>query len=164
MRVVVADAGPLHYLVLIGHVDLLPGMFEGVWIPAIVRHELNRPQTPKSVRDWIVAAPAWLSIVSEPIPDEDPALAALDDGERAAIALAAQLHADLVLMDDRAGVAVARARGLEVTGTLGLLDRAARRGLVDLAAAFAALEATNFHTTRELTDRILAAWRKDHGA
>ncbi len=164
MRVVVADAGPLHYLVLIGHVDLLPGMFEGVWIPAIVRHELNHPQTPKAVRDWIVAAPAWLSIVSEPIPDEDPALAALDDGERAAIALAAQLHADLVLMDDRAGVAVARARGLEVTGTLGLLDRAARRGLVDLAAAFAALEATNFHTTRELTDRILAAWRKDHGA
>jgi hypothetical protein len=70
VRVVVADAGPL-----IGQVDLLPGMFEGVWIPAIVRHELDRPQTPKVVRDWITAAPAWLSVVPEPIPNEDPALA-----------------------------------------------------------------------------------------
>lgn len=49
-------------------------------------------------------------------------------------------------MDDRAGVAEARSLGFAVTGTPGVLDRAARRGLLDLAAAFAALKATNFHS------------------
>lgn len=87
--------------------------------------------------------------------------AALDDGERAAIALGVALSAELLLMDDRAGVAAARTRGLAVTGTLGLLDRAARRGLVDLVAAFDALKATNFHTRQALLDTLLAAWKND---
>jgi predicted nucleic acid-binding protein len=80
--------------------------------------------------------------------------AALDDGERAAIALGVSLSAELLLMDDRAGV-------VAVTGTLGLLDRAARRGLVDLVAAFDALKATNFHTRQALLDTLLAAWKND---
>ncbi len=46
----------------------------------------------------------------------------LDEGERAAIALATSVGADLILMDDRAGVAVAYRHGLTVTGTLGVLD------------------------------------------
>jgi len=87
----------------------------------------------------------------------DPALAALDDGEQAAIALASATNADLLLMDDRDGVAVARARGVEVTGTLGVLDRAALRGLIDLSTAFAALRATNFHVNQKLLDVLLAA-------
>jgi predicted nucleic acid-binding protein len=58
------------------------------------------------------------------------AAAALDDGERAAIALAVAIGAELILMDDRAGVAVAYQKGLTVTGTLGVLDLAARRGLI----------------------------------
>lgn len=52
-----------------------------------------------------------------------------------------------------------RARGLEVTGTLGLLDRAAGRGFVNLPTAFAALKATNFHTRQELLDALLARHR-----
>jgi predicted nucleic acid-binding protein len=63
-------------------------------------------------------------------------------------------------MDDRAGVAAARARSLAVTGTLGLLDRAARRGLVDLGAAFAALKATTFHTNQALLNALLDAYHK----
>jgi predicted nucleic acid-binding protein len=52
------------------------------------------------------------------------------------LALARALSADLVLMDDRAGVAVAHQFGFAVTGTLGVLDLAARRGLIDLADEF----------------------------
>ena len=109
--------------------------------------------------------PATLAVRrAGPHADHDAALVALDDGERAAIALASAMHANLLLMDDRLGVATARLRGFAVTGTLGLLDRAARRGLVDLAAAFAALKATNFHTRQELLDALLAAWKNDGGA
>jgi predicted nucleic acid-binding protein len=158
---VVADAGPLHYLVLIRQIDLLPRLFGGVAIPEVVRDELDQPTTPASVRTWIVSPPSWLSVMPGPLADMDAIPAALDDGERAAIALGVSLSAELLLMDDRAGVAAARTRGLAVTGTLGLLDRAARRGLVDLVAAFDALKATNFHTRQALLDTLLAAWKND---
>jgi predicted nucleic acid-binding protein len=46
-------------------------------------------------------------------------------------------------MDDRQGVAVASAAGLRVIGTIGVLDRAALRGLIDLPAAVARLRETN---------------------
>ena len=165
---VVSDTGPLHYLVLIGQVDLIPQLLLSpsgyVSIPAIVRDELDRPATPPSVRAWIAAPPSWLAVVPGPFLKADAAPTALDEGERDAIALAVRLRADLVLMDDRAGVAAARARGLTVTGTLGLLDRAARRGLVDLVAAFAALKATTFHTNQALLDALLDAHRKPRDA
>ena len=156
---VVADTGPLHYLILIGQVDLLQRLFGAITIPTAVRDELDQPGTPASVRMWIASPPTWLSVVSGPDANADAALAALDPGEQAVIALAVLL----VLMDDRVGVASARSRGLAVTGTLGLLDRGARRGLVDLTAAFADLQATNFHTRPALLDALVAAWKKDRG-
>jgi predicted nucleic acid-binding protein len=81
---------------------------------------------------------------------------ALDDGERAVIALAAAISADLILIDDRAGAAVAYRRGFTVTGTLGVLDLGARRGLIDLARAFERLRATNFRYRPEIMDTLLA--------
>jgi predicted nucleic acid-binding protein len=87
--------------------------------------------------------------------------AALDEGERAAIALATSIGADLILMDDRAGVAVAYQRGLAVTGTLGVLDLAARRGLLDLATAIARLKATSFRYPPELIEALLAQHREE---
>lgn len=152
---VVADTGPLHYLVLTGAVDILPPLLGQVTIPIEVRDELDQPRTPTPVRRWIATPPAWLTVRPAPSPT-DPRLATLDEGERAASALATQLGAELLLMDDRAGVAAARARGFAVTGTLGLLDRAARRGLVDLATAFTALQSTNFHVRPALLQRLLA--------
>ena len=80
----------------------------------------------------------------------------LDAGEQAAIALAVQLKATLLLIDDRAGVRAALAQGLEVVGTLGILDRAARIGLVDLAACLTRLKATNFRYRPQLLDALLA--------
>jgi predicted nucleic acid-binding protein len=58
-------------------------------------------------------------------------------------------------MDDREGVMVGRSKGLTVTGTLGVLSLAARRGLVDLADAFARLKRTNFRYRQEIVDELL---------
>jgi predicted nucleic acid-binding protein len=91
---------------------------------------------------------------------DDPAWRALDIGEREALALARTLGADLVLMDDRAGFAVARQLGLAATGTLGVLDLGARRGMVDLADAFTRLKATSFRYPPEIMDALLAQHAK----
>ncbi|HZL56026.1 MAG TPA: DUF3368 domain-containing protein [Bryobacteraceae bacterium] len=83
-------------------------------------------------------------------------MARLDAGEEDAIALAVQLHADLLLMDDEDGVLAARGKGLEVTGTLGVLSRAAQRQLLDLEDAFKRIKRTNFHYRQEIMDQFLA--------
>lgn len=161
MRFVVADTGPLNYLVLTGDIKLLPGLFDRVLAPQAVRDELADSEAPAAVRAWIAQAPAWLEV--RPNPDlrhDDLAMPKLDDGEQAVIALALTVKADLVLMDDQDGVTAARRQGLTVTGTLGVLDLAARRGLIDLAAAFERLKATTFYYRQGLLDSLLAQHRK----
>lgn len=156
MRLAVADTGSLHYLVLIGEIGIVAALVDEVLIPPEVHRELDRSQTPAPVRTWIAAPPPWLRVQASASAGIDPGLARLDPGERAAIVLAMSVGADAVLMDDRAGVAAARARGLQAIGTLGLLQRAARRGLIDLPSALARLVATNFHIRQELLDTLLA--------
>ena len=85
---------------------------------------------------------------------DDPALRSLDDGERSAITLGMTLGADLILIDDRKGAAVALRQGFEITGTLGVLTRAAQRRLVDFGGALARLKRTNFHYRQELLDEL----------
>jgi predicted nucleic acid-binding protein len=136
MRLVVADTGPLNYLVLIDAIELLPKLFEKVFTPAAVQAELLHPDAPSIVRAWATQPPPWLEVRPATFAIDNPAWRALDAGEREALALARLLGAELVLMDDRAGAAVAQQQGLTVTGTLGVLDLAGQRGLVDLADAF----------------------------
>ncbi len=154
MPVVVADTGPINYLVLIGEIGLLPRLFETVRVPQIVCDELRHSRTPTLVRDWLAACPAWLTPLPTPMVGALP-LPELGDGERAALALAVSVRADLVLMDDRRGAASAREQGLIVTGTLGILDLASSRGLIDLADAFRRLKATNFRYRQDLLDALL---------
>jgi predicted nucleic acid-binding protein len=161
--VVVADTGPLRYLVLIGHADVLPRLFGAVSIPAAVADELRHPNAPDVVRAWAADPPPWLSVHPDP-PEPAMDLQQLDPGERAAIALAHALGAGLLLMDDRAGVAAARVQGFRVTGTLGVLADAAAESLLDLAAAFAALRGTSFYAPPVLFDTLLAENRARRGA
>jgi hypothetical protein len=76
--------------------------------------------------------------------NDDPGLAALDPGERSAISLGIALKADLILIDERRGYAAAVSKGLEATGTLGVLDLAARRKPIDVRNAVERLRQTNF--------------------
>ena len=65
------------------------------------------------------------------------------------------LGAELILIDDRKGAAVALQIGFQVTGTLGLLTRSAQRGILNLPDALARLKRTNFHYRQELFDDLL---------
>ena len=156
MRLIIADTGPINYLVLIGNIDLLPILFEKVILPSAVEAELSDPDAPPSVRNWIAAPPAWLDVYETPRRQFDQAsVEGLDEGETAAIALAISLDADLLLMDDRKGVIVARGKGLRVTGTLGVLDLAAQRGLVSFAQAVDRLRRTTFRIPEALLDSLM---------
>jgi len=150
----VADTGPINYLVLIESIDLLPILFEQVVLPSAVETELADPDAPPSVRAWIANPPDWLEVYETP-GSKLGSVKGLDDGEAAAITMATSLRADLVLMDERKGVAVARAQGLRVTGTLGVLDMAAEHGLVDFALAVERLRQTSFRIPEALLDSML---------
>jgi len=163
MPIIVSDASPLHYLVLIGEVDLLPALYGSVLLPQAVAEELRRPQTPAAVRDWLSHSPAWLEIVAPGARGRAEtmggislsALAYLGEGEREAIILALDRRADLLLIDDRKGVEEARRFGLTVTGTLGVLERAAERALIELPAAVSRLQATNFRAAPDVMRALL---------
>ena len=158
MRLVVADTSPLNYLVLIEQVAILPALFEKVFVPQIVRDELRHDEVPDSVRRWIAKPPSWLEIVPEGHDSDDPDLLRLDDGERAAILLAIRMGAELLLIDDRDGVNVARSRGFAVTGTLGILDLAASRGMIRLNDAVERLKNTSFRCRPDVLDALLAQY------
>ena len=82
---VVADTGPINYLVLIGAVDIVPQLFAGVVLPSAVKAELSHPFALPAVKEWIAAPPAWLEIVDTPNVIPFPGLHV---GESAAISLA----------------------------------------------------------------------------
>lgn len=160
MLLVVADTGPLRYLAEIGHIEILPRLFDKILIPTAVLSELRHSSTPARVRVWAQSPPSWLEALPVANDDQDPALATLDWGEKAAIILSQSVHADVILIDDRKGVAVAVSKGLQVSGTLGLLMRAARRDMLDLADAFERLKGTNFRYRPEMLEALLRQHNK----
>ncbi len=82
-------------------------------------------------------------------------LDALDPGERAAIVLAEQQGANLIIIDDSLGRQVAQSFGLRVTGLLGVLDEAARQNLVDFPKAISRLQETTFRASSQLIQSLL---------
>jgi predicted nucleic acid-binding protein len=80
----------------------------------------------------------------------------LGDGEREAIALAFEIGADAVLIDERAGRRVAEEAGLKVIGTLGLLLEAKRAGHVTtIRAELDKLLETSFFLSPQLCYHVL---------
>jgi predicted nucleic acid-binding protein len=154
MSPVVADTGPLNYLILVQAVELLPRLFSSVLIPAAVKEELAHPKAPPEVRSWLAHEPPWLNVV-DTLLRLSPSLSYLGAGEHMAIELALERQTAILLMDDRDGVREARERGLEVVGTLAVLDRAAAHGWVNLPMMFRRLSATSFRAPLRLMIRLL---------
>ena len=146
--IVVADTGPLNYLVLIEAVDVLQPLYTHVVVPKTVVEELRCTPAPAAVRTWIAQPPDWLEV--RPDPPSDPALCFLDPGESAALSLAELLRADRILIDDRDGRTEAERRHLHVTGTVGVLADGHLAGLLDFDQALARLRTTNFRLSAEV--------------
>lgn len=123
--IVVSDTSPLTSLLTVGEAELLVRLFGEVRIPEAVEAELRRSHP---------SLPAWLRI--QPVRDAAKArlyMQSVDRGEAEAIALAEELHADHLLMDERKGRRLAQQRGLVVVGLLGVVLMAKRRALIPSA-------------------------------
>lgn len=126
----VVNSTPLIALSLVGHLELLHALFDELLVPVSVYEEIvlqgrGRPGAREIAQaDWlIVRNPETVS----PLPAE---LLGLDQGELDVILLAQELQADWVLIDEKLARRIARAMGLQVKGTLGLLLLGHRMGLI----------------------------------
>jgi predicted nucleic acid-binding protein len=154
--IVVSDTSPLNYLILVNAIDVLPTLFGEVHVPPKIVEELQRSRAPSPVKTWAASLPAWVRIQS---PSTKLVTSVrLDPGEAQAIALAKELQADVILIDERKGRRVAKDHGLRAIGTLTVLEFAAERDLLDLKAATDALQSTTFHIA---TEQINAALKRD---
>lgn len=98
MILIVADTGPINYLIQIGCVGVLSQLVKKVVLPAFVLSELQSEGAPTEVREWAEKLPVWVEVkLAISLIPVDPELSLAD---REAISLAREMNA-LLLMDDR---------------------------------------------------------------
>ena len=145
---VVSNSSPLIAFAAIEQLNLFPALFESVLIPPAVAREIARS---------IPTLPPWLRVedLRMPLP-QAVLLRSLGDGEREALALAVEIQAERILLDDRPARRVAQELELVVTGTAGILLAAKRHGLVPLIRPYLdVLMERSFFIGSELYDNLL---------
>ena len=150
--IVVADTGPVNYLVRLGYVTLLRELYERVLLPAAVHAELMHEGSPTTVREWAAGLPVWVEVRSAKVAGD--AFVMLDPGEREAIILAMELSAT-VLMDELEGRTAAITAGVPVTGTLGVLASGAQRGSLDFEDTLTRLAEMRFRMSESVRNEAL---------
>jgi uncharacterized protein len=146
---VISDTSPLQYLHQLGQLHLLPHFYHQVIVPPTVERELAVDLS-LGVALPVPATLPWLR-VRAPAPAQTLRLATtLGRGEREVLALALEIPDALVLMDDGQARRVGRLLGLTMTGTVGILARATREGLLpQLAPMLDRLAALGFRLSAE---------------
>jgi uncharacterized protein len=128
--IVVTDTSPLVNLAAIEQIDVLRTLYETILIPQAVYDEVERVRVGGHsavglhALEWIAIRPVTGRVVVTALQNE------LDVGEAEAIALALELRADLLLLDERRGRSVASRFGVRCIGLLGVLIEAKRRGCI----------------------------------
>lgn len=150
--IIVADTGPVNYLILIGHIGLISPLYGSLILPPAVHRELLHPRAPLDVRRWAGELPAWAEVRT---PKDASRFAELGPGEREAISLALEAKADVLLIDETKGRETAVANGVRVKGILGVLEDAADRHLVNLSEAITKLRATNMFLADDVVQKVL---------
>jgi predicted nucleic acid-binding protein len=143
----VLDSSPLIILHQIGRLELVQRLYDDFVAPPAVAREIEPS---------LGTLPPW---VREHPPASIPDLLLdLDPGEREAIAIAVQLAADVIVLDDLAARRAAFQLGLNLTGSAGLLVRARRRGLIEaVRPELDAMVANGLYIGRSLYRDVLEA-------
>jgi len=156
---VVSNTSPILNLAIIDRLTLLRDQFGLVLIPPAVLRELRTDEDLPGTNCISEAIDdGWIRIVEI----EDLALVKLlqrelDYGESEAIALALQIKAERILMDEREGRKLAKSLGLTTTGVLGILLRARRsQKITSMKAVMDELKTrAGFRISASLYDELL---------
>jgi predicted nucleic acid-binding protein len=159
MSLIIADASPLIGLARIGGLAWCPKLFGQVIVTPTVLKEVL-PGRGISDETAIQAAldAGWLTPWKRKIKPPSFSLGDLDEGESECIALALQLnHADtLLLIDERAGRAVATELGIRITGTAAVISLAKKQRLIKAAKPyFAKLHGSDFRLSAAVIQTVL---------
>lgn len=149
---IVSNTSPIVALDHLGELDLLRKIFDGViLIPSAVSRELAGRTLPE-----------WFEVRDLRQPLSARALEAfLGAGESEALALALEVEADLVLLDDKAARRVATQLHLTAVGTLGLLLKAKEAGLIpSIRPKLETPRTLPFHISPRLRENILTLARE----
>jgi predicted nucleic acid-binding protein len=132
-RLVVVNTTPIIALSLVGELDLLRSLYDQVVVPSAVEAEVLAGGR-GGIGSSELREASWLRVVSLQDPRRAELLVDLDRGEAEVLALAQELHADLVIIDERLARLHAKRLGLTLTGSLGVLLRAKQLGHVKAVA------------------------------
>lgn len=128
--IVVADTSVLLNLSRVDQIDLLRALFGNVMIPPEVAVEFTRAAS-KLPRFAGLTLPSWVCEKSPTsVPEIVSSARGLDPGESSALALAAEISAAAILLDERRAYRVAVELGLKAIGVLGILLQAKSSGLI----------------------------------
>jgi predicted nucleic acid-binding protein len=153
MPLIVSDAGPLIALSRIDRLELLHKLFGKVMVPKTVVRELRLAEKRPGVLPLVQALrkDKWIKAM---VPRGNLAVPGLDEGESAAILLAAAQECPL-LVDERRARIVARKRGLSVLGTGRVLLAAREKGLIaSVGDTLDALRESGYRLSDELCARL----------
>jgi len=157
-RIVVIDSSPLIGLAMVNGLQWLPKLFGTVFLPDSVRQEVLPGKTApgeQAIADAI--GESWIKVWPEPI---EPLLDIdLDAGETDCINLGLRYEDQaLLIMDERAGRAVAKEKGLRVIGTAAIIGIAKKQGLIPSArAVFEILHRSDFRISAAVINQVLAS-------
>jgi predicted nucleic acid-binding protein len=155
-RIVVIDSSPLIGLALVGGLEWLPSLFGEVYLPETVRQEVlpgkNAPGEPAIEH---ALAQNWITVWPNPI--EAKLDIDLDAGETDCINIClSDPNQVLLIMDERAGRAVANEKGIRVIGTAAIIGLAKKQGLIPSArSAFEVLHNSDFRISAAVINHVL---------
>lgn len=156
MEKVVSNTSPIIHLAKIKKLGLLKNRFHKIIIPEEVYKECTVEGYEREEARLIKEA-SWIEVLK---PENKKLVSLLqsdlDKGESEAIALALEIGADFIIIDDSDGRTRARHMSLKIIGTLGILFREKMSGnLPSLKDAFIELKETGFWISESLESRLL---------
>ena len=154
MPKVVSNTTPIISLLKIGKLEILKDLYDEIYIPQEVFNEIEAGKHKKYYLNLLTFE--WIKI--EQIQDRKSIayFLDLDKGEAEAIVLATESEADLILLDESPGRFHAKHAGLRVTGTIGILVKAKKQGLIsELKPLILELKDKGVWLSESLIERIL---------
>lgn len=134
-HIYVSDASPLIFLAKLGKINLLQSIFNKIYVPEEVYNEVTQKKMsqfdPGIAGAVEVKNAGWIEV--RKVKDKDLVKnlsQIIDDGEAEAIALAKEMGADLLIIDDYKGRREASNLNIQLTGTLGILLKAKEKKLI----------------------------------